>query len=233
MGALFLLRGAMCMGEPGLRRFVALPLLFNTALMIAVTWWLSHVVAEQIPSWLQWLYWAILPIAFILFALTFAYFFSTLLMVLSSPFNGFLSEQVERKSGTDFPSETITALVIRTSKRELIKLRYLLPRYLLLLILSFIPVLNLIAPLLWFIFGSWVLALQYTDYSFDNHQHSFDDTKRALRENVLTALGFGGVVSLLMTIPLLNWFVMPAAVIGATMMREQCFPLPKQSSNFD
>lgn len=229
-GAWFVVRGAMRMGEPGLRRFVALPLLFNAVLMIVATWWLTHIVAAQIPTWLQWLYWAIVPIAFILLTLTFAYFFSTVLMVLSSPFNGFLSEQVERKSGTDFPAETLTALVVRTSKRELIKLRYLLPRYLLLLILSCIPVVNLITPLLWFVFGSWVLALQYTDYSFDNHQHSFNDTKQVLRENVFTALGFGALVSLLMAIPLLNWFVMPAAVIGATMMRQQCFPLLERSS---
>ncbi|MBP2261259.1 uncharacterized protein involved in cysteine biosynthesis [Pseudomonas sp. BP8] len=39
-----------------------------------------------------------------------------------------------------------------------------MPRALALLILSFIPVVNVIAAPLWLIFGVWMMAIQYIDY---------------------------------------------------------------------
>ncbi|MCD8522301.1 MAG: sulfate transporter CysZ [Saccharospirillaceae bacterium] len=219
-------QGFLALREPGLRRFVALPLLLNIVVMSAASWWggsklngwIESLVAG-LPGWLDWLYWLLLPLAWLMMLLVMAYFFSTLLVTLGSPLNGLLSEQVERRAGVVLPEESLPAMIRRTLGRELTKLGYLLPRYLLLLALSFIPGLNLASPLLWFWFGSWVVALQYMDYSFDNHGRSFVETRQAMAGDNLTVLGFGAVVALLMMIPLVNWFVMPAAVIGATRLR--------------
>ncbi|MEZ5582290.1 MAG: hypothetical protein R3F37_05475 [Candidatus Competibacteraceae bacterium] len=38
-----------------------------------------------------------------------------------------------------------------------------------LLVLFVIPGVNVIAPLLWLVFGAWMLALQYADYPMGNH----------------------------------------------------------------
>jgi CysZ protein len=52
----------------------------------------------------------------------------------------------------------------------------------------------------------------------DNHQRSFAQVKAAVRSRRLTSLGFGGLVALCTGIPLVNFFVVPAAVVGATLL---------------
>lgn len=232
LGAGYIWRGFERMTEPGLRRFVALPLLLNAMVMSLASWWGIRTLDQWItsltgwlPGWLDWLYWLLMPLGVITLLLLLAYGFSTVLVILASPFNGLLSEQIERRAGILLPEEPIPALIRRTLGRELTKLLYLLPRYLLLLVLSFVPVVNLAVPVLWFWFGSWVVAVQYTDYSFDNHGRPFAEVRRTMSTDNLTALGFGAGVSLLLMLPVVNWFVMPAAVIGATLMRLERLPL--------
>lgn len=225
VGAGYLAKGFRHLNDSGLRRFVILPLLFNMIFMGLLSWWgiglLSgwiEALSAWLPSWLHWLYWVVMPMAALALVVILAYFFSTLLMVLMAPLSGLLSEQVDKQLGNELPSESIWTLTKRTLWRELVKLGYLLPRYLLLFIISFLPVLNLVAPALWILFTSWVLAIQYGDYVFDNRQLSFRQARQAFASQLFTMLGFGAAVMLLLTIPLINWFVIPAAVIGVTYL---------------
>lgn len=224
-GAGYFFRGLQRLNEPGLRRYVAIPILVNIVLMSAATWWGVHLLDQWLgelsawlPSWLNWLYWVVLPVAVVVLLASFAYFFSTVLVILMAPFNGLLSEQVDRRLGNNLPSESIWSLVRRTLWRELVKLAYLLPRYLGLFILGLIPVVQIVTPFLWVLFTCWVIALQYADYAFDNRQLSFKKSKQDQQQQALTMLGFGAVVVFLLTIPIVNWFVIPAAIIGATQM---------------
>lgn len=231
LGFSYVWRGFMQLGRPELRPYVAWPILINAILVSFLSYsgiqWLHGSIEDvlgYVPSWLDWLYWILMPVAVMTVLLIFAYFFSAILVVIASPFNGLLSEKVEQQQGSAIPDESIPSMVKRTLLRELTKLGYMLPRYLGLIIISLIPVVNLAAPFLWFWFGSWIVALQYLDYSFDNHTRPFAETRTTLGQQPLTVLGFGAVVALLMTIPLVNWFVMPAAVIGATLLRLEQMP---------
>lgn len=231
LGFSYVWRGFMQLGRPELRPYVAWPILINAILVSFLSYsgiqWLHGSIEDvlgYVPSWLDWLYWILMPVAVMTVLLIFAYFFSAILVVIASPFNGLLSEKVEQQQGSAIPDESIPSMVKRTLLRELTKLGYMLPRYLGLIIISLIPVVNLAAPFLWFWFGSWIVALQYLDYSFDNHTRPFAETRKTLSQQPLTVLGFGAVVALLMTIPLVNWFVMPAAVIGATLLRLEQMP---------
>ena len=94
---------------------------------------------------------------------------------------------------------------------------YLLSRALPLLILSIIPGLNVLAPLLWALFGAWGMALEYMAYPLENAGVLFSEQKKMVRSIRLGALSFGGVAALGLTIPVLNIIVAPAAVIGATI----------------
>jgi CysZ protein len=84
-------------------------------------------------------------------------------------------------------------------------------------ILIWIPPFTALAPLLWFLLGAWMMAVQYVDYPVDNHQRNFQAVKSVLRGRRLSSLGFGGVVALVSGVPILNFFVVPAAVCGATL----------------
>lgn len=225
LGIRYFGRGFSLLSNKGLKRFVALPILINALLMTALIYFGGGYLVEKIqwvidwlPSWLSWLYWLILPIAALTLISITLYFFSAILNLIASPFNGLLSEAVETKiTGSVIPDEAMGQLVARTLQREIKKLGYFIPRYLGLLVISFIPVINVVSPVLWFIFGAWVLTLQYLDYALDNNGHSFDDLHKALKLQPLTTFGFGFVVALGFMIPVVNLFVMPAAVCGATL----------------
>jgi CysZ protein len=108
--------------------------------------------------------------------------------------------------------------VPRGIMRELLKLLYYLPMAAFVLIMSFIPVLNVVAPVLWLLLGAWMMSLQFIDYPMDNHQLSFADVKEAARARRLSSMGFGGIVAVCTGIPVVNFFVVPAAVVGATLL---------------
>lgn len=225
LGIRYFGRGFSLLSNKGLKRFVAIPILINAILMTALIyfgggWLLDKVewLVDLFPSWLSWLTWIITPVAALTIISMTLYFFSAVLNLVAGPFNGLLSEAVETKIvGVEIPEESIGEQVSRTLQRELKKLGYFLPRYLGLLVISFIPVINIVSPVLWFIFGAWVLTLQYLDYALDNNGHSFADLHQALKLQPLTTLGFGFVVAVGFMIPIVNLLVMPAAVCGATL----------------
>ncbi|MCP5459961.1 MAG: EI24 domain-containing protein, partial [Gammaproteobacteria bacterium] len=82
---------------------------------------------------------------------------------------------------------------------------------------------------LWLAFSIWMLALQYADYPMSNHGLRFREQRRLLSQRRMLALGFGSAVLLMTLVPILNFLVMPAAVIGATLMWVEQFPQQEPS----
>jgi CysZ protein len=161
--------------------------------------------------------------------------FTTLANIIAAPFNGFLSEKVEVVVRGEDPSppfrwSELVAMVPRTLGREMRKLGYFLPRAIGLFILSFIPVVNIIAAPLWILFGIWMMCVQYIDYPADNNKLGWNEMLAWLREKRWQSLGFGGSVYLVLLIPGLNVVMMPAAVAGATLfwVRERSATMPVQ-----
>lgn len=229
-GLWYLSQGFKLVTLPGIRRFVFMPLLINIVLIGGAFWWLFTRLGSWIPSlmshvpdWLQWLSYLLWPIAVLSILLVFGYFFSTLANWIAAPFNGLLAEQLEaRLTGVTPPDAGIAGIMKdlpRIMKREWQKLAWYLPRALVLLLLYFIPGIGqTVAPVLWFLFSAWMLAIQYCDYPFDNHKVPFKTMREALRTQKSTNMQFGALVSLFTMIPLLNLVIMPVAVCGATAM---------------
>jgi CysZ protein len=69
-----------------------------------------------------------------------------------------------------------------------------------------------------------MLALEYADYPLGNRGLNLRAQRRLLRRRWPLALGFGGMTLLFTLIPGLNLLVMPAAVIGATLMWNKELP---------
>ncbi|MFG0380028.1 sulfate transporter CysZ [Pseudomonas sp. zbq_18] len=228
-GPQYLGEGLKLVLSPGLRLFVLLPLAINTLLFIGLIalamqqfgGWVDTFM-PSLPSWLSFLEYLIWPL-FVLMVLVIMFFSFTLLAnIIAAPFNGFLAEKVEVvvRGRDDFPPFSwaeLMAMVPRTLGRELRKLAYFLPRAIPLLILTFIPGLNLIAAPLWILFGVWMMAVQYIDYPADNNKLGWNEMLAWLREKRWQSLGFGGATYLALMIPFVNILVMPAAVAGATL----------------
>src|SRR3990167_3180765 len=226
----YLIQGFGYLTHKGLKRFVFIPVFINFILFILLfalgmhyfagfTHWINHIT----PHWLHWLDWILWPIFFLTSAIILLYMFTLIANVIAAPFNSFLSEKVEILMTGNRPDtpEGIWAGIKdlpRVLGREILKIRYYLPRLALLGLLYFIPGLNVIAPIAWFIFGCWMMAVQYVDYPMDNHRVEFEKIYRSMRNQPIKYWLFGASVTLAMMIPIVNLFVMPASVIGATLM---------------
>ena len=84
-----------------------------------------------------------------------------------------------------------------------------------LLVFFLLPV---IGQVVWFLFTSWMMAIQYCDYPYDNHKISFANMRSQLRGDLTGSYSFGITVSIASMVPFLNLLVMPVAVCGATAM---------------
>lgn len=225
-GIIFLLRGFGMLTRHGLKRFVVIPLLLNIfiyGILIGFGYHYLHVLVNLLTQWLHWLNWLILPLFFLSGGIIMVYTFTIFTNLMSCPFNSWLAEKVfvlqtGKKPIEDDSFSAVIKDIPRTIKREGYKILYFLPRALLLLILFFIPGINIIASFLWFIFGCWMMSLEYVDYLFDLRKKSFSELKLFLRAHCLMCLGFGLGVVICAMIPVINLFVMPAAVIGGALL---------------
>lgn len=226
-GVGYLLQGFSLITQRGIRPFVILPLMINIVVFSGGVWLgmnqLDNLMQKLLPSWLSWLEWLLWPMFAVLIFFAIFYTFSILANLIAAPFNAILAERVEaRLKGlpvAEFQGyRSIADLIGRTFKSELQKLFYMLKWLVLLLILTFIPVVNIIAPFAWILYGAWMLAIEYADYPMGNHNLFFKEELPVLRQYRSHSLGFGGALSLLTTIPFVNFIAMPVGVAGATVL---------------
>ena len=245
----YIATGWRLMRTPGLRRFVWMPLLINLAVFGALGWWLNAWASEWLASWSffsslsdWWIVRALETLVRWMFTLvmlfSLAFLFTLLANLIGAPFNGLLAERVEAYlTGNRAQPAPAMSTLIRSVPRlmgsELSKLFYLIIWMIPLLIIQFIPVLNLIAPAIVFLFGAWMFALEYMDYPLGNHGALFRDVRKVLRQRRRVAFGFGSGVAVLSTIPLVNLIIMPVAVAGATALYvdhlRDVYPVPASS----
>lgn len=226
-GFSYVFKGLSLIIQPNIRPFVLVPLVINSVLFAGGIWLakvqLDYWMAHLLPNWLSWLEWVLWPVFTLLIFFVVFYVFTIVANILAAPFNAVLAERVEaRLKGLPVPAfagyKSLPALVIRTFRSELSKLWYMGKWFVLLLLITLIPGINVIAPVAWTVFGAWMLAIEYADYPMGNHNLFFKDELATLRQFRAEALGFGWLLSVLTSIPVLNFLSMPVGVAGATAL---------------
>lgn len=229
-GLHYFVMGWSLISQQGLRRFVIMPILLNIILMIGLLWLFITQISGMIewvmnflPNWLDWMS-SIMFIASLVMILTVFYFSFTMLSgFIAAPFNGLLAEKVEKMLTGEVMIETnmqdFIKDVPRMLAREWQKLWYSLPKYIALFLFGFMPFLGqTVVPIIAFVFGAWMMAIQYCDYPFDNHKISFHAMRFKLAQNRTQSLVFGALITLCTLVPIINLVVIPVAVCGATAM---------------
>ena len=187
-----------------------------------MSWWRAILAkgADWAASVFRWLAWLIAFAVVALFFLVYGYLFGIITNIIAAPFNGFLAEKVEELlTGHPPPAESMGSMVFRTLGREMRKLMYFLGWGIVIFIIALLTSWTVFIPaILTALWGAWCMAIQYIDYPLDNHQRSFSELKDVLLRKKFTTLGFGGAVMLAKMVPVLNIFVMPAAVAGGTAL---------------
>ena len=138
---------------------------------------------SRIPDWLNFIRWILWPIIGITVSLISGYIFTSVALIIASPFNALLAEKAEEL----ITGQAVNSLeglgaaflaVPRSIVRELLKLLYYVPMALLVLVISFVPGVGAVA---WLLLGAWMMSIQFVDYPMDNHQLSFTQVKAAVR----------------------------------------------------
>lgn len=228
-GAGYFFDGLQMIMRPGLRRYVIVPLLINLTIFTLLTIWLSQEFGAlvdhytpELPQWLSWLSSIVWVLFAILIAVGIFFTFTMVANLIGAPFNILLAEAVEAQLTGELPEESSWLKVLREAPGammdELRKLGYFLMFAIPLLLLFLVPVVNLIAPLIWGAFSAWLLALEYLDYPLGNHAMRPWQQRALIRNYRPLAFGFGGMVLFATLVPLLNLIAMPAATIGATAL---------------
>jgi len=235
-GTRALARAFNLLRQPGVRPYVIIPLLVNFLLFGALIWY-GYSLFTPFVAWLMpfvpgfldfvetliWLFFGVLAAVTLFFA------FTPVANIVAAPFNALMSEKIEaRLTGRPISSDiSFMRMAIDAIGSQLRKLVYIMLWALALFLVSLIPVINFIAPVLWVIFGSWLLSLEYFDYPMGNHDLVFAEQKRRLAERRGLSLGFGGGVMIMTSIPIVNFFAMPVAVAGATLLWVEQFEASK------
>lgn len=224
---------------PGIRRFVVIPMLVNLAIFGGLGWWAIATFGDWLGEWrllerfgdvwgvgfLLGLVQLLFTVA-VLFAL--AWVFTLVANLVGAPFNGLLAERVEAHLTGERPSEdpgwlSMLKATPRLIGSEIAKLLYLGLWLVPLLLLQFVPLVNVVAPFLLFAFGAWMFALEYLDYPMGNHGALFRDVREEARGRRGTAFGFGLAVAVFAVVPFVNLILMPVAVAGATALYVERF----------
>ncbi|MFZ9609890.1 MAG: sulfate transporter CysZ [Methylococcales bacterium] len=216
----YLFKGLKLLTSNQLRAFIVIPVLINVvlysvALMLGY-YYLTDLIEQFIPGWLHWLSWVLWPLFFISFFIAGFFTFTVLANLLAAPLYGKLSAKTLMLINGQV-KEIEEQPLLKVMSAELKRAGYLLSRALPLLVLSFIPGVNVLAPFLWALFGAWGMSLEYMAYPLENAGVLFPEQKQLVKSIRLGALSFGGLAAMGLTIPLINIIIAPVAVIGATI----------------
>ena len=218
-----LTKGAPLLWHKKLRKYVLVPIMVNLILFSSMLYLGYHYVgvfiAQFIPGWLQWLDWLIYPLFFISFFVAGFFTFTLIANLIASPFYGGLAAKtlhiLNGQTG-DIQEQPLFSVL----GSELRRMGYLISRAIPIVIISIIPGVNIIAPVLWGLFGAWGISMEYFAYTLENEGELFSEQRQLLKTVRIGALSFGGMVLFALMIPVLNIFIPPIAVISATIYRQ-------------
>ncbi len=233
-GISYLFKALPLLTKPGIKSYVIIPLLINI-FFFSIGIYFGFAYFGQFMDWAldtsgMWSWVAaivnfIKPLLYIIFGLTLLvlifYTFSIMANIVAAPFNGLLAEATEKhltgKLMDDASSfKQIMKDLIPTIMMEIRKLIYMILWSIPFLIILF--VVPILGPVIWFLFTAWTMSLQYMDYPMANHKLTFAQQRALQGKSRLFSMGFGGVTMGASMIPLVNFIIMPTAVIAATII---------------
>tara|TARA_B110000003_G_C16640604_1_gene530000 strand:+ start:2115 stop:2831 length:717 start_codon:yes stop_codon:yes gene_type:complete len=229
-----MIEGLRTLWRRDIRWLVLIPLLINIVLFavgtgFAASWlqnWITT-ITTSVPDWLQWLAWAIWFLFTILALAIYSFTFTILANLVGSPFYGVIAQRVIVAEVADNQSNALNEIGLlrgawNSLVRELQLIGYFLPRTVVVgimaVMLSFIPVVNLLAPIIAGGWAAWCLCLQYLDYAADSQGVTFLALRKKVSGNRLNSIGFGLSAMLASAIPLVNLVMLPASVVAGSLL---------------
>ncbi len=218
--------------KPGLIRFLVIPFFINLLVFSSAVYYgldlFQQVLQTYAPTTEVWygmmLYYLAWVVALLLTTVIVFFSFTVVGNLIASPFNELLSERTENLVLGETPQEgfSVRRFLVESGTAfiaELKKMALFLGCMMLLLLLNFIPgigslIYAVLAPLLTLFF----LAVEYMAFVLMRKQISFADQRRYVFRHPMLMGGFACSVFCLLAIPFLQFFCIPLAVVGATLL---------------
>ncbi|WP_439184734.1 EI24 domain-containing protein [Carboxylicivirga taeanensis] len=229
------------MFKNGLGWFFIFPILFNVLLFVAGVYSVGSLSDGMIASLAEWIdfaswnFWGagflvaliegvIWLVLRLLFFIVYAYVGGYVILILLSPVFALLSEKTEELlSGKKVPFN-LTQFLNDILRGVMLAMRNLVVELLftvLLLLLSFIPLVGYLTPIALFLVSAYFYGFSFLDYTFERRRFKIDASVRFMRNNKGLAVGNGFVFSLVLLIPyagvMLAGFVSVISVVAATL----------------
>ncbi len=174
--------------------------------------------------YMQILAYLLLAVIVVLMMVVVAFIFSRVASAIAAPFNDLMSQKTEELAGGTIKDMPFSVLgLFRDSGRAIahsfrilgVYLGLMVPALLLLLVPGVGTLLfSAVAALL----SAYMFAYEYLGYPMDRRRFSFAQKRRFIRAQLRSAIGFGLGNLAVVSIPLVNFLFLPAAVVGGTLL---------------
>jgi len=210
--------------ETSLFFLAALSALITIAVLVALFLFVTHVspidLLNEPTAWYSKAIYAVLRV--FIGIVTFAVGALTLPLLATVPIQDAISKRTEKLLGAEIGSaglgrvaREVSNSMVHTAGRVLI----LYSGHLALLLLWFIPVAGHLAwTVLSWLWSVWWLAGEYLDIPMGRHLYRFAAVRGVLRARPALCLSFGAALYLFLFVPIVNFFIIPVAVIAGTML---------------
>lgn len=218
--------------KPGLLKYLAIPFSINLLIFSLSVYFgldlFQGLLETYAPSTEVWyglvLYYIAWTVAMLLTAVVVFFTFTVVGNLIASPFNELLSERSEEVCVGSLPEQRFTlGRFWKEAKHALFveckKLSLFIVIMLLLLAINLIPGIgSLIYAVLAPAFTLFFLVVEYMAFVLMRKQLSFAEQRRYIFKRPIMMLGFGFGIFCVLAIPLVQFFCIPLAVVGATLL---------------
>jgi len=211
-------------------KYAAAPTAIGALILGGSYWLLYHLVSRFLNPYAQgaWyqqaLYYFLLVLATLLLSVLFFFLFTRVASALASPFNDLVSQKTEEIVRGTFHDTPFSVLrLLKESARAIGHSFKVLGIYLALLIAAlFLLLIPVVGGPLYTVAGtllsSYMFAYEYLGYPMDRRRFTWKDKQTFLRSRFRSVIGFGLGNLMVASIPFLNLFFIPAAVVGGTLL---------------
>ncbi|MGL5571966.1 EI24 domain-containing protein [Cetobacterium sp.] len=149
------------------------------------------------------------------------FFFKTIILGILAPFFSYISEKIENyQEGTEYKftlKENLNFILrgIKIASKSFVK--EIIYTFIVIL-LGFIPVVNLIVPILIFLIQSYFISYNFVDYTLERRRFSPEESAKFMKENRIVFTLGGGIFTLIYFIPVIGIVIGPIISIVAFTM---------------
>lgn len=228
---LYIVRGAVFVwSHKALWKYAAAPILISMVILAGSYILLYDLFVKFISPYTgqEWygqiVYYLLLAIMTVALLAGLFFIVTRLASALAAPFNDLISQKTEEiATGVQDESRFSPVRLLRDSGRSLAHSFRLLGLYVGLLVIGLLLLLiPVVGGALYTAFGvlvsAYMFAYEYLGYPMDRRRFSWAQKRTFLRSKLRSALGFGLGSVAVAAVPVINFFFIPAAVAGGTLL---------------